>query len=210
MHAGTLSKSAQAALAVLGTSGIFKSSYLAGGSALALHLGHRRSYDFDFYTQKNIRAEDIASQLGELGNFKTTLLEPPHTLLGEFQGVKLSIFRYNYPLIEKVSTFQNIALASLADISAMKLSAITGRATKRDYVDLYLLAIRFSLEQIFQWFDKKFGVLGNNMYVIIKALGFFVDAESDDMPQMLIKVSWRQVKDFFTSESLRLAKKYLE
>lgn len=210
MHAGTLSDTAQAALAKLGKSGIVKDVYLAGGSALALHLGHRKSYDFDFYTRLTLLVEDIAPQLAKIGSFKTTLLESPHTLLGEFEEVKISLFRYDYPLIDTVTIFKNITVAGVKDIAAMMLSAVTGRATKRDYVDLYILAKQFPLEKQFNWYRKKFGKLGNNLYAIIKALSYYEDAEVDEMPHMIKKVTWDEVKRFFTNESMRLAKKYLE
>lgn len=210
MHAATLSLAAQSNLAILGKSGLLNQSYLAGGSALALHLGHRKSYDFDFYTRtKEFRAENFAAGLKKLGRFRTTLIEPPHTLLGEFRGVKFSIFYYDYPLIKPSSSFKNVAVASIADIAAMKLSAITGRATKRDYVDLYILGRRFSLEKMFGWYQKKFGVLGNNLYTLIKALGYFEDAESDTMPKMIHHASWDQAKKFLAAESLRLARRLL-
>lgn len=209
MHAGTLSDNAQNALAILGKSGFLKECHLAGGSALALHLGHRKSYDFDFYTRKKLLVEDIAFQLKKLGDFHTTLLEPPHTLLGEFQKVKFSLFRYDYPLIGPVSILKDISIASIQDIAAMKLSAITGRATKRDYIDLYFISKTYTIDQILDFYDKKFGNLGNNIYPIIKALGFFEDAEADQMPQMIKEVSWEKVKGFFLAETLHLTKKYL-
>ncbi len=210
MFPKTLLPATQAALAVLGKSNILKTAYLAGGSALALHLGHRRSHDLDFYTRDSLQAEDIAVQLGKIGRFNTTLLEPPHTILGVFNTVKFSLFRYDYPLVDKSSVYQDVTLAGIGDIAAMKLSAITGRATKRDYVDLYILNKKFSVEEMLTWYRKKYGELGNNLYVIIKALGYFADAESDQFPEMLVSVSWDEVKKTFTGESLRLAKKYLE
>lgn len=209
MFAGTLSVDAQNALVILGKSGILANSYLAGGSALALQLGHRKSYDFDFFTREKIRAEDIPPQLSRLGDFTTTLLEPPHTILGVFQGVKFSLFRYDYPMLKPYLQFQQVSMASMEDIAAMKLSAITGRATKRDYIDLYFISRKYSVEQQLKWYEKKFGELGNNLYVIIKALGFFEDAENDDVPQMIKKVGWAEVKEFFAAESMRLAKKYI-
>lgn len=209
MHAETLSQHAQACLARLGKSGILTPAYLAGGSALALHLGHRRSYDFDFYTPESLLVEDIAAQLGRAGTFSTTLLEPPHTLLGEFEGVKLSLFRYNYPLVKPTTGFKGVAIASVEDIAAMKLSAITGRATKRDYVDLFCLTKIIPLEEQFELYDKKYGNLGNNLYTLIKALGFFEDAETDEMPHMIKPIRWEDAKGFFANESLRLGRKLL-
>lgn len=209
MHAGTLSVDAQDALAILGKSGILDNSYLAGGSALALQLGHRKSYDFDFYTRKKIRAEDLPPQLSRIGDFTTTYLEPPHTIIGVFRGVKFSLFRYDYPMLKQYIQFQQISMASIEDIAAMKLSAITGRATKRDYIDLYFISQKYSVDRQLDWYGKKFGKLGNNLYFIIKALGFFEDAESDNLPRMIKKISWDEVKNFFAEESMRLAKKHL-
>ena len=209
MHAGTLSESAQTALAVLGKSKILSKCYLAGGSALALCLGHRKSFDFDFYTRSNFSAENIAVALSKIGKFETTLLEPPHTLLGIFNGVRFSLFLYDYPLIGITTNYQTVTVAGLQDIAAMKLSAIAGRATKRDYVDIYVISQSISLEQQLEWYHKKFYKLGNNPYVIIKALGYFEDAEDDNMPIMITKISWEEVKKILSLESQRLARKFI-
>ncbi len=184
MHAGTLSLHAQKVLAQLGNSGVITKMYLAGGTALALQLGHRVSHDFDFYVKGNVLAENIARDLGRAGAFTEELLEP-------------------------CAYYKRVALASVKDIAAMKLTAICGRATKRDYADVYVLAKRYGLDDMLVWYDRKYGVLGNNVYTIIKALGYFDDAESDDMPKMLTPVTWEHVKAFLLSESMRLAKAML-
>lgn len=209
MHAGTLSLHAQKILAQLGGSGVVSQMYLVGGTALALQLGHRISLDFDFCVKGNVLAENVARDLGVVGKFTVDLLEPPHTLLGIFEGIKLSVFRYDYEMLEPFVRYQNVDLASVKDIAAMKLSAICGRATKRDYVDVYVIAKQYSFEEQFSWYDKKFGVLGNNVYTLIKALGYFEDAEIDAMPEMLTPVAWEQVKSFLLAQSLRLGKKLL-
>lgn len=210
MHEGTLSQHAQAALATLSASSVVSRWYLAGGTALALQLGHRLSYDLDFYVQDAVLASDVAAEISKLGRFKTTLLEPPHTLIGEFNEVKFSLFRYTYPLLRPFAFFSGIAIASPEDIMTMKLTAICSRATKRDYVDLYVLVQKgYSFDQALTWYTQKFGQLGNNLYVIITALKYFEDAEADDMPKMLVSLSWEEVKKFLASESLRLGKKYL-
>lgn len=209
MHERTLSVHAQKILAQLGSSHVVSQMYLVGGTALALQVGHRTSQDFDFCVKGNVLAENIARALGSVGTLTMDLLEPPHTLLGIFEGVKISVFRYDYELLEPFVYYQSVALASVKDIAAMKLSAICGRATKRDYVDLCVLAKQYTFEELIAWYDRKYGVLSNNIYTIIKALGYFDDAETDDMPEMLIPVAWEQVKSFLLAESLRLGKKYL-
>lgn len=209
MHAATLSRHAQTSLAALGGSGLLDNAHLAGGSALALHLGHRHSYDFDFYTRKIFSAENFAAALNKIGKFRTSQLEHQNTLLGDFNGAKFSLFYYDYPLIEKPVIFKNIAVAAVSDIAAMKLSAITGRATKRDYIDIFVISQKYSLEKQFRWYQKKFGALGNNLYFIIKALGYFEDAEADDMPKLIKPINWEAVKEFLVTQSLRLARKHL-
>lgn len=209
MHAGTLSLHAQNILAQLGRSGVVAEMYLVGGTALTLQLGHRVSQDFDFCVKGNVLAENIARDLGGVGKLTVDLLEPPHTLLGTFEGIKISVFRYDYEMLEPYVYYQKVALASVKDIAAMKLSAICGRATKRDYVDLYVLAQSYTFDEMFAWYDRKYGALSNNVYTLIKALGYFDDAQTDEMPEMLVPVGWEHVKAFLLSESLRLGKTLL-
>lgn len=209
MHAGTLSLHAQNVLAQLGDSGVVSQMYLVGGTGLALQLGHRKSQDFDFCVKGNVLAENIARDLGGVGKFTVDLLEPPHTLLGTFEGIKLSVFRYDYEMLEPFVYYKHVALASIKDIAAMKLTALCGRATKRDYVDVYVLCQQYAFEELFSWYDKKYGVLGNNVYTLIKALGYFEDAQGDEMPEMLVPLEWEQVQSFLLAQSLRLGKKLL-
>lgn len=210
MHAGTLAESAKAALAVLGKTDVLRAAYLVGGSSLALHLGHRKSLDLDFCTAENLQAEYVAMQLAKAGNFHTTLVQPPHTLLGEFNSVKFSLFRYNYPMLFPLKKYLNVSIASVADIAAMKLTAICSRATRRDYVDLCVIAQTHSFGTMLGWYEKKFGPLGNNRFVIVRALKYFADAEESTMPEMLIALTWEEVKAFLSKESDRLAKELLE
>lgn len=152
MFKRTLSKLAQDSLAILGKSKLLNEAYLAGGSALALHLGHRYSLDFDFFTPKHFDSENFAEQLKKIGDFqKTQLLDD--TILGVFNTVKFSLFHYNYPLIANLHEFQGIKIADLREIAAMKLEAIVGRGNKRDFIDLYFLTQKYSLEEIFNFYD---------------------------------------------------------
>lgn len=209
MFAETLSGSAQDSLALLGESGLLKGTYLAGGSALALHLGHRYSLDFDFFTRKSFNAKNLASQLAKIGKFKMTTLRQD-TLLGNFNTTKFSLFYLEYPLIKKTKLFSKVSLADSADIAAMKVAAIVDRGTKRDFIDLYyLVKEKYSFEKIFDFYDQKYQKLSENIYSILKALRYFQDAEESQMPQMIKKVSWRKVKKFFEKEVIRLARKSL-
>lgn len=209
MFKSTLSQNAQNALAILGKSSLVKDGYLAGGSALALYFGHRYSIDFDFFTSVPFDPRKLSQSLKHLGDFKETLAKGI-SVIGTFNKVKLSYFHYQYPLLKPTKEFLGVSIAHPHDIAAMKLTAIMDRGTKRDFIDLYTLIQQgVSLEQIFSFYEKKYGKLEENRFSLIKALGYFDDAENTDMPQMIKEVSWGKVKDFFLSETLRLAKEYL-
>jgi Nucleotidyl transferase AbiEii toxin, Type IV TA system len=205
-----LSSDAQDALALLGKSGLVSEAYLAGGSALALYFGHRYSVDFDFFSQRLFNPEELARALTQEGKFTASLLKDV-SLVGEFQGVKFSYLHYPYPLVAASVDFLGVSIAHINDIAAMKLAAIMSRGLKRDFVDVYVLVRQgLSLEQILDFYDKKYALLEQNVFGIIKSLNYFDDAENTEMPRMIAPISWSEVKRFFSSESIRLAKKYLE
>lgn len=159
MFPTTLSLNAQKTLAILGKQDFIKKAYLAGGSALALQLGHRLSIDFVFFTDEEFELKEVKEILHSIGSYKGQQ-ETPKTLIGEFNGIKFSLFYYPYKLIDKTIQFKEINLANKSDIAAMKLVAITDRGTKKDFVDLFFLAKKcFSLEEMFKYYDKKYHIL---------------------------------------------------
>ena len=204
MFPGTLSDDAQDALAVLGKSGILNWAYLAGGSALALYLGHRRSVDFDFFPASKFDPMKIKQELEAHGSYESDQLAAD-TMLGVFNGVKFSLFAYTYPLIGQLVEFSGIRLASPEDIAAMKLVAITDRGTKKDFIDVYVLAKqRFSLKEMFDFYNRKYKMLEQNKLTLLKSLQYFEEAEASGMPVMMESIDWEAVKDFFRSEVVRL------
>lgn len=209
MFSGTLSLHAQKTLALLGKQDFLKSAYLAGGSSLALQLGHRRSIDFDFFTNKEFESINIKKKLQLIGKYKVKN-ETPKTMVGEFNKVKFSLFYYPYQLVDKTKMFVGINLSNIKDIAAMKLAAITDRGTKKDYIDLYFLAKnKFSFEKMFSFYDKKYKIFESNKLTLLKALQYFEDANGSDMPEMIEKINWEEVKEFFRKEVIKLADKYL-
>ena len=182
---------------------------MAGGSSLALQLGHRISVDFDFFSESEFELKTVKNTLLKIGQYEGSN-ETPKTIVGQLDNVKFSLFHYPYPLIDQTIDFVGVHLASLADISAMKLVAITDRGTKKDYIDLYFLANRcFSIENMFEYYDKKYHNFEVNKITLLKALQFFDDADGSEMPVMIEKINWEEIKDFFRKETIRLAEKYL-
>lgn len=210
MFEKVLSKEAKNLLALLGKESFFKDFYLAGGTALALRLGHRLSFDFDFYSPKKFTEKAVLLKLKEIGDFKETQIDW-QTITGHFPDLKFSLFYYQYPLVGKTDHYLGIKIASLSDLAAMKIGAISSRGTKRDFIDLYFLSQKsFPLEKMLRFYDKKYGNLKDLGLHIIKSLQYFKDAEDDQMPQMLMVCDWAKVKRFFLKEAPRVLDKLIK
>ena len=175
-----------------------KEFYLAGGTGLALHIGHRQSIDFDFFTSSDIDNNILDSRLNKIGIFKRTY-EDSNTLYGELNDVKVSFIKYDYPFLEELASDAYFFIAGLKDISAMKLSAILSRGTKKDFVDMFFLLNSFSLKDILGFYGKKYNQ-ADYEYTLLRSLLYFQDAESDPMPRMIQAVKWEQVKKTITKE----------
>ena len=196
----------KAILALLEKSEIIQKSYLAGGTALALQLGHRISYDLDFFTLEEFDEEKVLPKIKEISNFQLERIAW-RTILGKFRSVKFSLFYYEYPIIFSPKRFGRINIADVRDIGAMKIAAIASRGTKRDFVDLYFLCKEIvSLNEVIQLYDKKYKNLAATVMHIMKSLIYFNDADPDEMPKMIKKVKWEEVKIYFENEAKRLVK----
>ena len=206
MFEQVLPKNTKAILALLEKSEVIQKAYLAGGTALALQLCHRISYDLDFFTQEEFDEELLLPEIKKIANFQLEKIAW-RRILGKFKDVKFSIFFYKYPLLYPVKKFGMINVADIRDIAAMKIAAIASRGTKRDFVDLYFISKEFMpLKKVIQLYGKKYKNLASTEMHIIKSLVYFDDAEPDEMPKMLKKVEWKDIKKYFEDEVRRLVK----
>ena len=186
-----------------------KNSYLAGGTALTLHLGHRVSVDLDFFTPEEFDEKVLEGELKNLPEYKADGTGW-RSVWGIVSKTKFSLFYYEYPLIKETINFNGIQIVQKEDITAMKIHAVEDRGTRRDFVDLYFLAKEFSIEEMLKFYDQKYGILEERLYNIIRSMSYFQDAEKEDeMPRMLIPVSWAEVKKFFQEQAVKLAKQRL-
>jgi hypothetical protein len=186
-----------------------REAYLAGGTALALQIGHRVSVDLDFFTKKEFSEAGLVLKLKKLPSF-TEDRTAKWTILGKVGETKFSMFYYEYPLVDKTKIFENISLASLSDIAAMKVHAIEDRGTKRDFIDVYFLSKKYTLSKMLDFYQKKYSVSADRLYFTVRALDYFEDAEKEsEMPNMLLPVNWEEVKEFFRKETKRLASEKL-
>ena len=205
MFEETLIKGAKENLALLGHSEFLKDAYLAGGTAVALQLGHRISVDFDFFTSKEFLPNSIAAELSNVGSFVVEQADRG-TILGEFEGIKFSLFMYQYPLIFFPLEYLSVKVADIRDIAAMKIDAIATRGAKRDFIDLFFVCKSgYRLSELLNFYNEKYGMLASNLLHIQKSLVFFNDAETDEMPRMLKDIEWEELKTFFEDEVKKLA-----
>ena len=187
-------------LEVLPLLGEFKEGfYLAGGTALALQLGHRDSVDFDFFTDKNIDTNKLFKKVKKVFKGRTIkkIQEEKNTLTVIIDdNIKISFFTYNYPLLEVFVIEKHLKLASILDISCMKLSAIISRSTLKDYVDLYFVLQELKLTQLLEGVVRKFSSIDYNL--ILKSLVYFDDIIDEPIIFKNNKsVSKGELEDFF-------------
>jgi Nucleotidyl transferase AbiEii toxin, Type IV TA system len=180
--------------------------YLAGGTALALRHGHRRSIDFDFFRPTAFDVQDLALALESVFPDLERLPTGRQTLYVRLSQVTTSFFQYPYRLLEEVEpTSWAFGLASDRDIVAMKIEAIAGRGSRKDFVDLRVLCgAGLTLESVFDLFERKFGTQRSDRYHRLRALTYFDDAEREPMPDMLVPFDWEEAKRYFTAEAARL------
>jgi predicted nucleotidyltransferase component of viral defense system len=186
----------------LSSQSFIKDYYLAGGTCLALQIGHRQSVDFDFFIPADFQTSDIVNILTQLGSYQREN-EERNTINGSLNGVRISFFGYRYNIIDDFTIFNNIRLAGMKDIAAMKLEAIAGRGSKKDFIDMFFLLQQYTLEEIFSFHSQKYGAGLSNQYHHLKSLVYFADAESEAMPLMIKPVIWEDVKTQIISLSKR-------
>ena len=194
MQEEVLTKNTKSVLNALDASGIAKNFYLAGGTALALYFGHRFSIDLDWFAEKFDYTLSFRRQLEKLGKLGVDS-ESEKTFNGTLNGVKISFFEYPYPLIASKQQYKdNIYLAGIPDIVAMKMEAIGSRGSHKDFIDIYFLLQHYSLEELLGFVHKKFTNIKYNETHLLKALTYFEDVKGSVMPQLIKKVSWQNIK----------------
>ena len=174
--------------------------YLAGGTGLALHVGHRRSVDLDLFQEAEFSSTGLRDRLRATEGL-ARLETAPGTVHLQLGGVKVSFLRYPYPLLFPVSRFDVLVVADPRDIACMKIDAVANRGSRRDFVDLYIAARLYGLGRILEWFVEKYASVAYSRTHLLKALTYFEDAEHDPPPDLLVPVSWSEVRTFFRTEA---------
>ena len=171
---------------------LFKDLRLVGGTSLALQIGHRKSVDLDLFGDIDVNVLEINNALSKIGSV-TQIKDSKNIHIYLVNGIKVDVVNYSYPWQKDLIEEDGIRLANCDDIAAMKLSAITGRGTKKDFVDLYFLLKQMTLSNMLQLYLNKYK--DGSLFLVLKSLVYFEDADTDIMPYMIIPVSWEIIKE---------------
>ena len=181
-----------------------KPFYLAGGTGLALRLGHRVSVDLDFFTPGRVDPDCLLRELRSgFGRVKAVALDSG-TLHVHADSVKVSFLGYPYPQLYPFGHFENVAVADPRDIACMKLSAISGRGTRRDFVDLFAIAQIYGLATLLSLFDRKYAGVTYSRIHLLKSLTYFEEANQEGSPNLPADLDWEAVKRFFEDQVVLL------
>jgi hypothetical protein len=174
---------------------------LAGGTGLALREGHRISVDLDFFRTERLDLRDLHGVLEKIGDYET-LQEADHTLTVLMNRTKLSFFRVPDPFLFDTQPYKFFSIADNRDIALMKLAAISGRGSRKDFIDMYTILQRGpTLRDYFDLLPRKYNPSRVNTYHILKSLTYFADAEAEPMPRMRVPFDWKKCKSFFEREA---------
>lgn len=174
---------------------------LARGTSLALQTGHRNSIDIDLFGKSEIDHDLFFDILGNFGNVEISR-NTKNIFIVEVNGIKVDFVNYKYPLLDEIVVGDGIRMFSKKDIAAMKIAAITGRGSKKDFIDLYFLLNDFSLLEIMGYYNQKYH--DGSEFMALKSLAYFEDADLQPQPKMFKEFDWKMCKNHILEETKRL------
>lgn len=176
----------------------FNKFYLVGGTSLALRLGHRMS--IDLFVHEDFDAIEIGEKLYD--QYHATAQEnEKNTIRTLINNVKVDFIAHKYPLLQPLDNIDDIRMASLEDIAAMKINSISNRGSKKDFWDYAALLTCFTTEEMLSFFQAKYS--GANAWHAERSLSFFDDAENEPDPKDLSNRTWQEIKRIIT-QSLKM------
>ena len=192
LHYETVDEGTLGLLKQLQSLDVLSEMRLVGGTSLALQIGHRKSIDIDVFGILNVEFDILIDELKTLG--EVVLLKNSkniHSLL--INDIKVDIVNYNYKWLTNKMTIDNIYFATIEDIAAIKLNAIMGRGSKKDFIDLYFILKNYTLTTLMDFYSKKYH--DGSIFLVLKSLAYFEDADEQEMPFMFHNTSWQTMKN---------------
>lgn len=177
----------------------FTDFYLAGGTALALQIGHRVSVDFDLFSDREIKKTLLAEVKKTYSDFSEVeaSVNNPDELTVFIDGVKLTFLYYPFPPLFEPVLYEGVKLLSIKEIAVTKAYTIGRRGSFKDYVDLYFILSEKNavLEEIIEGADKKYGGEFNSR-LFLEQLVYLSDVEDAE-----IEFLWEGPKDKIALEN---------
>ncbi len=208
----TISPEMQEVLNGFSTSAIGTRFYLAGGTALALQLGHRKSFDLDFFSP----TEDIPAIRGLLENS----LQPFSPILADSSWgnlvflalkVRVGFYGYGYPMVGELVQAERTRLASIVDIGLMKLDALLARASRKDFIDLYFICQHIPLRKLLDLAPQKYPFIRDFESQSVRRLVYFDRAEQEEETPLLQPIiTWDEVKQYFRDQAITLGRGWFD
>lgn len=165
---------------------------LVGGTSLALQYGHRQSVDLDFFGAPAVSQDEFISMLERLGSYRLRN-RTGNILQLVAGGVMVDIVDYHqYPWVDMPVVEEGITLASPRDIAAMKINAVEGRGSRKDFIDIYFLLQHYTLEELLAFYSRKYP--NYSIFRALLSLTYFDDAEKESMPKMFVPTDWEEMK----------------
>ncbi len=198
LHKEILSPAQLALLSLIKTTGSKFS--LCGGTAIALHLGHRESMDFDLFTLGELNINALRKKLLEADKDFSVLVKNEDEYTVVVKGVKITFLQYPFPFESGVWLDDTVLVADLLTLAAMKAYALGRRSKWKDYVDLYFILSEYlSLKEVAEKAKTMFGNEFNEK-VFRAALAYFADI---DYSEAVIFRSGFAVDDDVVRETLK-------
>lgn len=192
LHVETVSPSTLQLIKKLQSLPLLQGMRLVGGTSLALQIGHRNSVDIDLFGKMNCDSMELTDALHEVGIVKI-IKNSSNINIYQINGVKVDIVNYRYDWLKSEKIEGGIRFAQKEDIAAMKIAAIIGRGTKKDFIDLAHLLEFYKLDEMLKFYEDKYP--DGSLFIALKSLSYFEDAENDPMPNMYSTLRWEDCKN---------------
>ncbi len=184
----------------------FKKFYLAGGTGLALQIGHRISVDFDFFTNDFISDSFLKKIEKEFSGKKISIsVNNPEELTIFVNRVKVTFLRYPFPLVDELIEYEGVKIMKVKEIAATKAYTIGRRGSYKDYIDLYFcIKERFTnLSEIITIAEKKYGQQFNSR-LFLEQLIYLKDIKDIKILFLKKKLRKNALSSFFEKEIKKL------
>ena len=177
--------------------------YMAGGTALALRKGHRKSIDLDFFSETDdVHSNTRLEILRAFSALECQVIENTDgNLLMQARNTMIGFFSYGYRVLDSFLLVENVRMASMIDLGLMKLDALIGRGSRKDFYDLYVLSHEISFKDLLDAGKTKYPETRDFGMMALESMVLFDNADRDFQPELLIDLSWEQVRQYFIDQA---------